>query len=94
MRLGRRAYKLYNRAPFRAVTVYVDKDQHIWTQIVGHTPCRENIFGLKVGVKTEVPINEADLILCDNLPKQYIIEWLNDDGTLYSREVVDSFFTF
>ena len=74
--------------------MYVDKDQHIWTQIVGHTPCRENIFGLKVGVKTEVPINEADLILCDNLPKQYIIEWLNDDGTLYSREVVDSFFTF
>lgn len=74
--------------------MYVDKDQHVWTQIVGHTPCRENIFGLKVGAKTEVPINEADLILCDNLPKQYIIEWLNDDGTLYSREVVDSFSLF
>lgn len=58
----------------------------IWTQIVGHTPCKKHIGCMTVDLK-QSDISDANLILCDNLPNEYIVEYINDDGTLYSREI-------
>ena len=68
------------------------KDQLIvegeeWRQVVGHTHCKKIIdFNIEKFVTFK---EHTNLILCDCLPKQYMIENLNDDGIIINVEYKD-----
>jgi hypothetical protein len=66
--------------------MYKDKTGYVWKQVVGHTQTK-GICNLKN--EKNVTWLENDLILCDCLPFQYMIENLEDDGTFVNYEVKD-----
>lgn len=59
---------------------YKDKDNNVWTQIVGHTAVKEIVH---------VTDNGNDIWLCDTLPHHYLIEEIDDDSKkLIERKIV------
>lgn len=66
--------------------MYTDEDNYLWTQIVGHTPCTKHIAAFVPYNNKNVSIDEGKLFLCDFLPKQYLVETIDNNGIIIKRE--------
>ena len=78
--------------------MYEDLDGHMWTQIVGHTHGKAIIWTYNhdcfKGCHTYRSVSENNeyavdpiLYVIDSLPNYYIVEELNDEGVLITREI-------
>lgn len=68
--------------------MYVDKDNITWRQVVGHTQTHGEIIDFN-DTKFTQDIEHPNMILCDALPFQYLVETLNDDYTLQSYKITN-----
>lgn len=59
-----------------------------WQQVVGHTPVK-SIFGLTNTNEDTENLLTARLILCDNLESQCVLETLDDEDIVVSRNIVN-----
>lgn len=66
--------------------MYIDEDNYMWTQIVGHTPVKQ-ISGFKNNNVTD-NLLDINLMLTDNLPFQYVLETLDDNGIVIDRKSI------
>lgn len=64
--------------------MYIDENNEKWTQIVGHTQ------GFKIQCFNENGIsklNDANLILCDCLSYEYLIEYIDENEKITERKI-------
>lgn len=69
-----------------AVDGFRDKDGYTWTQVVGHTPVKD-LTKLYKGMPNSDYNCDVPMWLCDALPKQYLVQTLDENGVIIAEEV-------